>query len=111
MKKFLVLYHAPASAMEQMSKATPEQAKAGMDLWMKWKDSNKKGIVDLGMPLGNGKQLQKSSTSGAKSTIVGYSIVQSDSIESATKMMKDHPHFHTPGGSVEVFEFLPMPGM
>ena len=107
MKKFLVLYHAPASAMEQMAKATPAQAKAGMDLWMKWKDKNSKGIVDLGMPLGNGRRLQ----SGQPSTVVGYSIVQADSIDAATKMMKDHPHFHTPGGSVEVFEFLPVPGM
>jgi hypothetical protein len=34
MKKFLVLYRAPISAREQMAKATPEQAKAGMDAWM-----------------------------------------------------------------------------
>jgi len=25
--------------------------------------------------------------------------------------LKDHPHFKAPGASIEVLEFLPMPGM
>ena len=111
MKKFLVLYEAPASATEQMARATPEQAKAGMDLWMKWKAANEKSIVDLGMPLGNGAGLQGGASSGAKSPVVGYSILQGDSMKSIRKVLENHPHFHTPGGSIEVFEFLPMPGM
>jgi hypothetical protein len=36
MKKFIALYLAPTSALEQMKKATPEQMKAGMDAWMAW---------------------------------------------------------------------------
>ena len=103
MKKFLILYKAPASAMEQMSKATPEQSKAGMDLWMKWKGANEKAIVDLGMPLGN--------PTDGKSDIVGYSILQADSMNTIHKILKDHPHRHTPGGSITALEFLPMPGM
>ena len=107
MKKFLVLYHAPATAMAQMAKATPEQSKKGMELWMQWKNKNDKNILDLGTPLGNGKKLPN----GSAGTVVGYSVVQADSVEGATKMMKDHPHFHTEGGSIEVFEYLPIPGM
>ena len=103
MKKFLVLYRAPSSAMEQMAKASPEQAKAGMDLWMKWKNANDKSIVDLGMPLGNG--------SDPKSDIVGYSILQADSMKSVRKVLENHPHLHTKGGSISVLEFLAMPGM
>ena len=107
MKKFLVLYEAPTTAMEQMAKATPEQAKQGMDLWMKWKNANEKGIVDLGAPLGNGVHLKK----GPSSPVVGYSIIQAASMDAAKKMVENHPHFHTQGGSIEVLEFLPMPGM
>ena len=103
MKKFLVLYKAPASAMEQMAKASPEQAKAGMDLWMKWKGANDKAIVDLGMPLGNGTD--------PKSDIVGYSILQGDSMKSVRKVLDNHPHLHTKGGSIAVLEMLPLPGM
>jgi len=34
MKKFIVIYHAPGSAMEQMQNATPEEMKKGMEPWM-----------------------------------------------------------------------------
>jgi len=107
MKKFLVLYEAPATAMARMANASPEQMKQGMDLWMKWKSANDKSILDLGTPLGNGVHLKK----GASSPVVGYSIIQAASIDAAKKVVENHPHFHTEGGSIEVFEFLPMPGM
>ena len=103
MKKFLVLYTAPASAMEQMKSASPEQAKAGMDLWMKWKAANDKSILDMGAPLGN------STKQG--SSVVGYSIVQGNSMVDVRKMMEKHPHLHTKGGAIEVLEMLQMPGM
>src|SRR5438270_862260 len=61
MKKFLVLYHAPVSASQQMSSVTPEQIKAGMDAWMTWANKAGNAIVDLGMPLGNGRRLTASS--------------------------------------------------
>src|SRR2546423_4481687 len=53
MKKFLVLYKAPTSAMEQMSKAALEHQKTGMDLLMQWSKKNGEAIVDLGTPLGS----------------------------------------------------------
>jgi len=32
-------------------------------------------------------------------------------IDDAVKLLKDHPHFKTPGrASIEVLEFVPMPG-
>jgi hypothetical protein len=105
MKKYLVLYHAPTTARDQMSKATP---KAGIDLWMNWSKKNADAIVDLGAPLGGGKNLQLRSASDSKSTLVGYSVLQDESMEAATKALVDYPHFHTPG-SIDVFEFLPMP--
>jgi hypothetical protein len=27
------------------------------------------------------------------------------------ELLKNHPHFRAPGGSIEAFEFLSMPGM
>jgi hypothetical protein len=111
MKKFLELYEAPISATDQMVKATPEQAKAGMDAWMSWSKKNSKAIADLGMSLSKGKRVQPGSVGDGQSTVVGYSILQGDSLESITKILRDHPHLHTPGGSIEVFEFLQVPGM
>ena len=37
-----------------MAKATPEQAKAGMDPWMAWAGKAGKAVVDLGAPLAEG---------------------------------------------------------
>ncbi len=111
MKKFLVLYEAPTSAMEQIAKATPEQAKAGMELWMKWKNRNEKAIVDLGTPVGKGALVQQGSTSKSNSSVAGFSILQGDSMDAIKRMLADHPHLHAPGGSIEVLEFLSMPGM
>ena len=34
MKKFLVIYHAPAEAMEMMANASPEEKAEGMKPWM-----------------------------------------------------------------------------
>jgi len=112
MKKFLVLYRSPVSARAQMANATPEQAKAGMDAWMKWASANGDAIVDLGSPLDAGKKLTRGSSTGGDQTVGGFSIVQAESIEAVTKKFADHPHFMMPGdATIDVFEFLPMPGM
>ncbi len=111
MKRFLVLYHAPISAREQMAGATPEQAKAGMDAWMTWAKKAGNALVDLGAPLGNGKGLKGTSVSNNSARVVGYSILQADSIDAITSVLKDHPHLRMPDFSIEVFESLPIPGM
>jgi hypothetical protein len=41
----------------------------------------------------------------------GYSILQAESKDALMALLKNHPHFMAPGASIEVFEFLPMPGM
>ncbi|MBP6014672.1 MAG: hypothetical protein KBA31_20765 [Alphaproteobacteria bacterium] len=109
MAKFLVLYRAPASAQEQMSKATPEQAKAGMEAWMAWAGRAGSAIADMGSPtqlsayLGAGKAVGD--------PIGGYSIVQADSLAAARKVLDGHPHLSMPGAAIEVLEFLALPGM
>jgi len=95
-----------------MASATPEQAKAGMDAWMDWAGKNQAGLVDMGSPLAGGTVVAPDSEKNADETIGGYSIVQGDSIDAAKGMFDGHPHFMPPGGaSIEILEFLPMPGM
>ena len=111
MKKYLVLYKSSVSAIEQMAKASPEQAKAGMDLWMSWSKKAGSAIVDLGAPLGNPIKVAGGSSSKSDSNVTGFSILQADSSKAILDLLKDHPHFKAPGASIEVLEFLPMPGM
>jgi hypothetical protein len=112
MKKFMAIYLAPAAAIEQAMKATPEQMKAGMDEWTKWSKTNEKAIVDLGTPLGRTKRVTSSGASESKNDMTGYSIVQGDTVDSVTKMFKDHPHFKIgAGASIDVMELVAIPGM
>ena len=110
MSRFLVLYLAPLSALDQMRNVTPEQAKAGMEAWMAWAKQHERSLVELGAPLGKGKHVTTSGMSDAKSEIAGYSIVQADSLDAAGKLFAAHPHFHLPGAAIEIRECVAMPG-
>src|SRR5262249_22120987 len=111
MKKFLVLYKSTVSAAEQMASATPEQMKAGMDLWMAWAKQAQSAIVDLGMPLGNAKEITDASVRDGESAVAGFSILQAEPESSLADLLKNHPHHHAPGASIELLEMMPMPGM
>ena len=93
MKKFVVLYMAAGPEFEKMMKnATPEQQKKGMDAWMKWMNANKTSIVEGGAPLGKTKRVDSSGASNTKNEIGGYSVVQAESHDAATKIFgKDQP--------------------
>jgi hypothetical protein len=112
MKKFLVLYKAPASAFEQMSKSTPEQRKAGMESWMAWSKKASSTIVDMGAPLGKSMRVTKGGDASATTNdLGGYSLLQAESKEALAASLKGHPHFMMPDGSIEIIECIPMPGM
>ena len=105
MAKFMVLYVSSTSAREQMANATPEQAQAGMDAWMQWAGKAGDAIVDLGAPLA-------AAGPSAVGEVSGYSIMQADAVEAVRAVLDGHPHFHSPGDpTIEVLEFLPVPGM
>ena len=113
MKKFLVLYMAKTADFEKMMKnATPDQQKKGMEAWMKWMGDHKASLVDGGAPLGKSKRVNAKGASDTKNDVGGYSIVQAESAEAATKMFgRDHPHFQMPGAWIDVVEIMPVPGM
>jgi hypothetical protein len=113
MKKFMVLYMANGADFERMMKeSTPEQQKKGMDAWMKWMGDNKASMVDGGAPLGKSKKIDTKGASDTKNDVCGYSVVQAETAEDATKMFgKDHPHLQMPGSWIEVIEVMHVPGM
>ena len=114
MKKFMVLYMANAADFERMmQESTPEQQKKGMEGWMKWMGDNQAVPRRWRRAFG---EKQAGSTPKAfptrKNGIGGYSIVQADNAEAATKLFgKDHPHLQIPGGWIEVIEIMHVPGM
>jgi len=112
MKKFLVLYMADQATFARMMNTTPEQQKQGMDAWMKWMGAHKASFVDGGAPLGKTKRVDAKGAADAKNGVGGYSIVQAESADAATKIFgKDMPHLQMPGAWIEVTEIMPVPGM
>jgi hypothetical protein len=112
--KYLVLYRSSVSAAEQMGNADPQDAQAGMELWMNWAGRVGPALIDMGSPLSPAATVTAAGSSpGASSPFVGgFSVLEADSLDAATKLLDDHPHFHSPGDpSIEVLEFLPIPGM
>jgi hypothetical protein len=90
-----------------MAQTTPEQRQAGMGEWMKWAEANGDSLVDFGAPLGTGNHVEPGSVSPGTTKATGFSILEADSLDAATKMVQDHPHFHTPGATIDVIELLP----
>ena len=99
MTKFLVLYRADESAAERLAQSTPEEQQAGMAAWMEWFGKAGSAIVDAGSPV-----------AGGDGTVGGYSILQADSQQALQGVLEGHPHT-AQGGTLDVLEFLPIPGM
>lgn len=112
MKKFIVTYHAPNSAMEQMQNTPPEEAKKGMEMWMEWANKCGTHLVDMGTPLTPGQRiLPNNKSDNSKRQVCGYSILQADNMDQAKKLMEGHPHLSWNGEcEIEVHESLPIPG-
>ena len=109
MGKYMVLYRSTATAAEQMAAGSPEQMKAAMDLWTQWGAKAGDAIVDFGAPLSEASVIPAGSDNG-ETHIGGYAILEADSVDAVNTLLEGHPHFHSPGASIEVLEFLPMPG-
>jgi len=116
MRKYLVLYRSEAalsgpSVSEMFAKTPPEQLAAGMAAWRAWQDKCGSAVVDLGAPLEKSTMLAGGSATPGKTSMTGYAVLQAESVEQASALMKDHPHLRMPGASIEILECVPMPGM
>ena len=110
MKKFLVIYHAPAEAMDKMKDVTPEEREAVMKPWMDWAAACGDGLIDLGTPLAGGQKVTPDGTSPSDKQVAGYSMLQAESMDEAVKMLEGHPHLSwTAGCEIEVHESMPLP--
>jgi hypothetical protein len=110
LKKYLVTYHSPASAMKKMQTATKEEMAAGMDEWMKWANKCGDRLVEMGAPLMGGVNLKATGDAiPSKRKVTGYSILQAESMAAAKKLLKGHPHLAWGKGcEIEVHEAIPM---
>lgn len=112
MKKFIVIYHAPASATQQTANLSPADQAKGMEGWMRWAERTGKKLLDLGAPLVNGQRLgYDGATANSNKDVTGYSVIEAETMDDAKAILKGHPHLLHPEASIEVHETMPIPGM
>jgi hypothetical protein len=115
MKKFLILYLAPASVLEEWKKTAPEKRKAAEESmqreWKQWTGDHTNMFVDMGAGVGKTKRVDAQGTSDTRNDIMLYAIVQADSYEAATKSFEGHPHLQIPQASIDIMELHSLPGM
>ena len=103
MKKYLVLFRAPAASIALMMKATPEQQEAGMNIWMGWSKAAENAIIDMGSPLGKTLSLTtERAWMPTTNDLCGFQILEAESREALTEILKGHPHFMVPNGTIDV---------
>ncbi len=103
MGKYLLAYSGGS-----MPEAPAEQQKV-MEQWMAWFGEIGNALVDGGSPLAPCVTIKPGGTvsAGASMGISGYSILEAGDAEQATKMAAGCPLINA-GGTVEVYETLPM---
>jgi hypothetical protein len=112
MGRYIVLYEAPLGVAERFAQATPEEAMAGMQLWVDWAQKIGPGLVDPGKPLGNAVKVTNREAASIDSNIIGMSILQAESMDEALEMVKDHHHLHwAEDCDIVVLEEMPIPEM
>jgi hypothetical protein len=105
MDKFLVLYRAPNSVIDEWMKKPeqerkPEETKM-MEAWKKWMSANGSKLTDKGAGAGKPKVVSSSGVKDARNDIMMYQIVQANSADEAAKMFVDHPHFGIPQATID----------
>ena len=110
MKKFIVLYHASAG-WDKMKDATLEDMKEGEKQWMAWAETCGDALVDFGAPLNGGQKVTSGGTKASDKNVVGYSVLQTSSMDEAVRLLEGHPHLKWADScDIEVHEATPMHG-
>ncbi|HEY5852519.1 MAG TPA: YciI family protein [Aldersonia sp.] len=110
MSRYVFLYHAPGTPADA-APPDPAQMNAVMGEWMAWAGKVGDGMVDLGTPLAGGVRVTAAGTSPSTREVVGYSIIEAETLDAAVELAKVHPHLNMPGGcEIEVYETQPIPG-
>lgn len=91
MSKFVLLYQ--GGSMPQ----SPEEGESVRNAWMAWFGAAGSAVLDPGNAFGDEVAIGTGSASGVN----GYSVIEADTLETATAMAADHPHLAA-GGRVEV---------
>ena len=114
MSKFIVLYRAPVSALDDWMKTPEAERKTQEDKmkadWNAWMEKNGSHVLETA-GAGATKLVTNDGVKDSRNDIMLYSLVQADSQEAAAALFEGHPHFGIPGATIEVMTANVLPGM
>jgi hypothetical protein len=103
--KFFVTYQMPHTGLDDWMKLPEEERKVQevqmQTEWNAWMESHKSFITETA-GVGKPKRVTASGVEDSRNDIMMYSFVEAESLEEASKMFENHPHFGIPGGWIEV---------
>ncbi len=90
---------------------TPEAGKEAMEKWKEWAAGLGSALINPGTPVGVSKVLTKDGASNEDSPnpIMGFSILEAETMNAALELLSDCPHIHMFEGTLEVSEMMEMP--
>ena len=103
MGKYVLVYTGGAMAEDE---AAQQEV---MNQWMGWFGSLGDAVVDGGAPFGPSATIASDGavSTGGRSSLTGYTIISADGLDDAGNKAKGCPVLSS-GGSVEVYEAMPM---
>ena len=104
MARFMFAYHGGGRP------ETPEEGEKMMAAWNKWIEDLGSTMVEPGNPVGQSYTVSAEGTvdNGGANPIMGYSVVETESIEAALKIAESSPHLMMKGASIEVAQMFEM---
>jgi hypothetical protein len=107
LKKFLVLYLAPAHVLASWAKTDPATKQAAEQKmqgdWRRWMGDHAT-MITLTEAAGKTKAITSSGVGDINNDIMLYSIVEAESHDIAARAFAVHPHLTIPESSIEVME-------
>jgi hypothetical protein len=107
LKKFMVLYLAPAGVLADWAKTDPEVKKAAEEKirseWQRWMADHAE-MITVTEAGGKTKAVTSAGIESTKNDIMLYSIVEAESHDIAAKAFAQHPHLQIPQSSIQVME-------
>jgi hypothetical protein len=114
MKKFLVLYMAPAAGMKEWMQKPEADRKVEEDKmksdWGVWTTANG-GMIKETAGAGKTKRVTKDGVVDVANDVMLYSMVEGDSTDAVAELFKDHPHLGIPGATIDVMPANALPAM
>jgi hypothetical protein len=114
MNRYLVLFQAPASVIDEWQKKPEAERKPAeekmMQQWREWMSAHGKMFTDKGAGVGKTKRVTAEGVADRRNDIMLYQIVEAESHDAAAKAFVGHPHFTIPQASIEISPINPLPG-